>query len=157
MSKAILKSSVGTLVKEYLLITLGLTMYALGWAMFLTPNGMIGGGVTGFAAILQYATNGAIPISLTYFVLNILLLIIGTKILGTGFGAKTIFAIFMTSFMLGVTQEFIPVDFVDKLGLVGVVDSHRRPIGVAILVVEKFAGINLLELARNGGALDDLF
>ena len=57
------KASVGTLIKEYLLITLGLSMYALGWAMFLTPNGMIGGGVTGFAAIVQYATQGAILIS----------------------------------------------------------------------------------------------
>ena len=112
MSQLNQKPSVAILVKEYLLITLGLTMYALGWAMFLTPNGMIGGGVTGFAAILQYATNGLIPISVTYFVMNILLLLIGTKILGTGFGAKTIYAIIMTSIMLGVTQEFIPVDFV---------------------------------------------
>ena len=114
MSQLNQKPSVAILVKEYLLITLGLTMYALGWAMFLTPNGMIGGGVTGFAAILQYATNGLIPISVTYFVLNIILLIVGTKILGTGFGAKTIFAIFMTSIMLAVTQKFIPVDFVDE-------------------------------------------
>ena len=106
------KVSVGTLIKEYLLITLGLSMYALGWAMFLTPNGMIGGGVTGFAAIVQYATQGAIPISVTFFVLNILLLIVGTKILGTGFGAKTIYAIIATSVMLEVTQTFIPVDFV---------------------------------------------
>lgn len=112
MAKTLLKTSVGTLFKEYFLITLGLTLYALGWAMFLTPNGMIGGGVTGFAAILQYATNGLIPISVTYFVMNILLLLIGTKILGTGFGAKTIYAIIMTSIMLGVTQEFIPIDFV---------------------------------------------
>lgn len=108
------RPSIGTLIKEYLLITVGLTMYALGWAMFLTPNGMIGGGVTGFAAILQYATHGAIPISITYFILNIILLIVGTKILGTGFGAKTIFAIIMTSVMLAVTQKFIPVDFVDE-------------------------------------------
>ena len=114
MSQLNQKPSVAILVKEYLRITLGLTMYALGWAMFLTPNGMIGGGVTGFAAILQYATNGLIPISVTYFVLNIILLIVGTKILGTGFGAKTIFAIFMTSIMLAVTQKFIPVDFVDE-------------------------------------------
>ena len=114
MTDKLHRTSIGTVIKEYLLITVGLTMYALGWAMFLTPNGMIGGGVTGFSAILQYATDGLIPISITYFVLNILLLIIGTKILGTGFGAKTIYAIFMTSIMLGITQEFIPVDFVDN-------------------------------------------
>lgn len=52
MSQLNQRPSVATLIKEYVLITLGLTMYALGWAMFLTPNGMIGGGVTGFAAIL---------------------------------------------------------------------------------------------------------
>ena len=114
MTDMIHKKSALTLIKEYFLITVGLTMYALGWAVFLTPNGMIGGGVTGFSAILQYATGGLIPISVTYFVLNILLLLIGTKILGTGFGAKTIYAIIMTSIMLGVTQEFIPVDFVDN-------------------------------------------
>ena len=105
-----LNISIGTLIKEYLLITLGVTLYALGWAMFLTPNSMIGGGVTGFSAILEYAFN--LPIPITYFVLNILLLVIGTKILGTGFGAKTIYAIIMTSIMLAVTKEFIPVDFV---------------------------------------------
>ena len=105
-----LNTSLLTIIKEYLLITLGVTLYALGWAMFLTPNSMIGGGVTGFAAILEYAFN--IPIPITYFVLNILLLVIGTKILGTGFGAKTIYAIIMTSVMLAVTKEFIPIDFV---------------------------------------------
>ena len=105
-----LNTSIGTLIKEYLLITLGVTLYALGWAMFLTPNSMIGGGVTGFSAILEYGFN--LPIPITYFALNILLLVIGTKILGTGFGAKTIYAIIMTSVMLAVTKEFIPVDFV---------------------------------------------
>ena len=111
MGKTILKSSTGTLIKEYLLITLGLTLYALGWALFLTPNSMLGGGVTGFSALLQYATSGLIPLSVTYFVMNILLLIIGTKILGTGFGAKTIYAIIMTSIMLELTQRYIPGEF----------------------------------------------
>ena len=110
MNKTILQKSWVTFVKEYLLITLGVSLYALGWAMFLTPNNMIGGGVTGFSAILEYAFK--LPIPITYFVLNILLLVIGTKILGTGFGAKTIYAIIMTSIMLAVTKKLIPVDFV---------------------------------------------
>lgn len=106
----ILKSSYFTVAKEYLLITFGVTLYALGWAVFLTPNHMIGGGVTGFASIIEYAFG--IDIAITYFVLNIFLLIIGTKVLGTGFGFKTIYAIIMTSVMLAVTKEIIPVDFV---------------------------------------------
>ena len=111
------RPSIGTLIKEYFLITVGLTMYALGWAMFLTPNGMIGGGVTGFAAILQYATNGLIPISITYFVLNIILLIVGTKILGTGFGGKTIYAIMMTSVCLNVFPSIVPQEFIAEFAV----------------------------------------
>lgn len=108
----ILKKTYFTVAKEYFLITLGVTLYALGWAVFLTPNHMIGGGVTGFASIIEYAFG--IDIAITYFILNIFLLIIGTKILGTGFGFKTIYAIIMTSTMLAVTKEFIPVDFVTE-------------------------------------------
>lgn len=108
----ILRKSQLTLVKEYLLITLGVTAYALGWAVFLGPNNMIGGGVTGFAAILEYAFG--LPIPVTYFVLNIVLLVIGTKVLGTGFGFKTIYAIIMTSVMLAVTKDIIPHDFIEQ-------------------------------------------
>ena len=108
--RGILKHSYLTIAKEYLLITLGVTLYALGWALFLTPNHMIGGGVTGFASIIDYAFG--IDIAITYFILNIILLIVGTKVLGTGFGFKTIYAIVMTSVMLAVTKEVIPSDFV---------------------------------------------
>ncbi len=110
MSKKLLNESWFSVAKAYLLITFGVTLYALGWAMFLTPNSMIGGGVTGFSAILEYAFG--LPISITYFILNILLLVIGTKILGTGFGFKTIYAIIMTSVMLAVTKDHIPTDFI---------------------------------------------
>ena len=108
----ILKKTYLSIAKEYFLIIVGVSLYALGWAVFLTPNHMIGGGVTGFASIIQYAFG--INISITYFILNIILLIIGTKILGTGFGFKTIFAIIMTSVMLAVTKELIPIDFVTE-------------------------------------------
>ncbi len=115
MSKTILKSSVGTLVKEYALVTLGVISYALGWTIFLLPNNLIGGGVSGFASIIFYATE--LPMSVTYLVLNVLLLIIGTKILGTGFGGKTIYAIFMTSIMLSLMPKLIPVDFIHEFAL----------------------------------------
>ena len=110
--RGIIKHSYLTTIKEYLLITFGVSLYALGWALFLTPNPMIGGGVTGFASIIDYAFG--IDIAITYFVLNIILLIVGTKVLGTGFGFKTIYAIVMTSVMLAVTKEFIPADFVTE-------------------------------------------
>ena len=111
----IFKTSLGTLIKEYALITLGVVSYAVGWAIFLLPNNLIGGGVSGFASILFYATG--IPMGITYFVLNVILLIIGTKILGTGFGGKTIYAIIMTSLMLSLMPGLIPADFIHEFAV----------------------------------------
>jgi len=56
MSNTVLKSSFGTLIKEYGLVTLGVVSYALGWSIFLLPNNLIGGCVSGFESILMYAT-----------------------------------------------------------------------------------------------------
>ena len=115
MGNTILKSSLSTLVKEYALVTFGVISYALGWSIFLLPNNLIGGGVSGFASILFYATG--LPMGVTYFILNVLLLVIGTKILGTGFGGKTIYAIVMTSVMLSIMPEIIPADFIHEFAL----------------------------------------
>ena len=115
MSNSILKQSSLTLLKDYALVTVGVISYALGWSVFLLPNNLVGGGVSGFASILLYATG--IPMGVTYFVLNVILLIIGTKILGTGFGGKTIYAIFMTSLMLSIMPKIIPADFIHEFAV----------------------------------------
>ena len=115
MSSKVLNRSLATTLKEYGLVTMGVLAYALGWTIFLLPNNLIGGGVSGFASILYYATG--LPMGVTYFVINVLLLIIGTKILGTGFGGKTIYAIFMTSIMLSVIPKVIPSDFIHEFAL----------------------------------------
>ncbi len=115
MNKFIQKDSIGGIIKDYSLVTLGVVAYALGWTIFLLPNNLIGGGVSGFASILFYATG--LPMSVTYLVLNVLLLVIGTKILGTGFGGKTIYAIVMTAVMLSLMPRLIPQDFIHEFAL----------------------------------------
>lgn len=115
MTGKIIRQNLGSLMKEYALVTLGVISYALGWTIFLLPNNLVGGGVSGFASIVYYATN--IPMGITYFILNVLLLIIGTKILGTGFGGKTIYAIFMTAIMLSIMPKLIPGDFIHEFAV----------------------------------------
>lgn len=115
MTEMLKGSSWGTMLKEYGLITLGVVAYALGWSIFLLPNNLIGGGVSGFASIIYYATG--LKMSITYLILNVILLLVGTRILGTGFGGKTIYAIVMTSVMLAVLPEMIPTDFIHEFAL----------------------------------------
>jgi len=114
MSGEKLKTSLVTVIKEYGLVSIGVVAYALGWSIFLLPNNLIGG-VSGFASILYYATG--IPMGITYLVLNVILLVVGTRILGTGFGGKTIYAIITTSIMLAVLPEIMPADFVHEFAV----------------------------------------
>lgn len=91
----ILKQNFWTAVKDYLLISLGVLFYTGGWTFFLMPKNLVGGGVTGIGVILEYATG--FPVSYTYLLMNLLLLVASFFILGKGFGAKTIYAILLTT------------------------------------------------------------
>ena len=113
MGNGVLKTSARQTIKEYVLLTVGVLSYALGWSIFLLPHNLVGGGVSGFASILYYATK--VPMGLTYFVINVILLIVGTKILGRGFGAKTIYAIIATSLLLMLMPKLIPAEIIEGL------------------------------------------
>ena len=107
------KKSFWRSIKEYLVITIGLVSYVLGWTLFLVPNNLIGGGVTGIASIVQYATG--IKIGYTYFVVNVGMLIAALFVLGKGFGGKTVYAIILASLGMNVMQAVIPEDIVTIL------------------------------------------
>ena len=104
-----------TEVKSYVIMTLGLLLYALGWIIFVIPNNMVGGGVTGIGAILIYAFN--IPVSVSFFVINLVLLLIALKVLGKGFGMKTVYAIIVTSLFYEVVPPLIPEIFIEEIAI----------------------------------------
>lgn len=111
------KKNVLTFFKEYSLITLGILLYVMAWAIFLVPNNLVGGGVSGVASIVQYGTNGFIKIGTTYFFINAILLIIALFILGKSFGGKTVYAVIVASIGLNVLQDVIPREIVQALAV----------------------------------------
>lgn len=102
-------------LKAYLIITFGLLLYTLGWIVFLIPNNMVGGGVTGISAILLYAFN--IPVGVSFFVINLILLLIALKVLGKGFGMKTVYAIIIASVFYEVVPPLIPELFIQEIAI----------------------------------------
>ncbi len=102
-------------VKDYFLVTLGITLYVTGWAVFLVPNNLVGGGVSGIASMIQYATG--IKMGYSYFVINAILLIIGFCMLGPDFGVKTVYAIIVASIGLNLLQAVIPMSIIKPLAI----------------------------------------
>jgi len=88
------------IIKDYVIITFGLILYALSWTFFLVPAEITGGGVSGLAAVIFYSYK--IPIGLTFFSVNLILVIIAIKVLGASFGVKTIYSMVVISIAFSV-------------------------------------------------------
>ncbi|MBR1415168.1 MAG: YitT family protein [Prevotella sp.] len=95
-------------VQDYVFITLGLFLYSFGFTVFLMPYEIVTGGVAGISAIVFYATK--FPLEYTYFGINVVLGILALRILGWKFLSKTIYAFTMLSILLGLFQNWLPVD-----------------------------------------------
>ena len=114
---AVVKKSFWTVVQEWALVTLGILIYVTGWALFLMPNNLVGGGVSGISSMIQYATGGAIQMGYSYFVLNAILIILAVVVIGMGFGAKTIYAIILASVGLRFLPDLIPTEIIQTLAM----------------------------------------
>lgn len=101
-------------IKSYCIITLCLCMYAFTLVMFIINSNIVGGGVNGIATLLYYATGHVIPVGISAFIINAILLLIGFKILGQGFGLKTVYAIFALSFFVTLWQGLLTTPVLDQ-------------------------------------------
>jgi uncharacterized membrane-anchored protein YitT (DUF2179 family) len=92
-------------IQDYFFIIAGLCLYAVGWTGFLLPSGITTGGVTGISAIVFFATK--IPVGVTYFCINAILLLLSIKMFGFKFSLKTIINVFILTFLLSFLQTIV--------------------------------------------------
>ncbi|MDR2118858.1 MAG: YitT family protein [Tannerellaceae bacterium] len=85
-------------VQDYLVIVLGTLLYGFGFNGFILSNGVVTGGLSGVSALIYFGTS--IPVSVSYFLINVLLLAFAFKALGYKFLVKTIFGVISLSLSL---------------------------------------------------------
>lgn len=139
------KKSIVLEAKEYVMITLGLIIYAFGWVFFLLPFKLVSGGTAGIGAIIQYATG--FPMQYTYFIINVGLLFIAVKELGIRFCLKTIYAVFALTFSLELVQELLYSFNFDALSLLGQEATFE-----ASIIGACFCGMGIGICFVNGGS-----
>ncbi len=106
--KRILTGLTPEIIKTYLIITLGVALVALGLDLFLVPNRIAAGGVSGLSTILHYLIG--VPVGATMLILNAILFVIAFRILGVGFGVKSFYATIMLSFLVDFFAKFLPAN-----------------------------------------------
>jgi uncharacterized membrane-anchored protein YitT (DUF2179 family) len=89
-------------VQDYIIIVIGSLLYGFGFNGFILSNEIVTGGLTGVGTLIYFAAG--IPVSVSYFVINIILLAIAFKILGLKFLLKTIFGVITLSLSLSLFE-----------------------------------------------------
>ncbi|MDF9830486.1 YitT family protein [Parabacteroides sp. PF5-6] len=88
--------------QDYIIIAIGCLLYGFGFNGFIFSNEIVTGGLTGICTLIYFVTS--IPVSLSYFLINIILLGIAFKILGLKFIIKTIFGVVCLSLSLSLFE-----------------------------------------------------
>lgn len=99
------------ILKEYSIVTIGLMLYAFSWVSIIIPADGVGGGASGLALLIYYATggaNGGLSVGIGFMVINGVLMIIAAFTIGLRFGAKTIYSIIVISILMSFFQSIIP-------------------------------------------------
>ncbi len=138
-----------TLLLDYFLISVGTLIFCLAWTSFIQPNSLTSGGLTGLCTIVQYATNGLIPIGITYPLINGALLIMGFLTLGRSFGFKTIYVIILSSVLFSVLPNFDGE--VWPLNLQVLIDNKLLVVMVGALMESVGIGLVMLRGGSTGG------
>ncbi|MDR1670951.1 MAG: YitT family protein [Alistipes sp.] len=129
--------NVGRLIKEYGLIHLGCMLYAFTWASIVQSANGIGGGASGLALLLQYATG--IPMGITYVIINGVLVTLALLIVGRHFGIKSIWGIASIALWLNIFTAILPPDLLglgdDKL-LSAILAGALSGIGVGVCFLQ---------------------
>lgn len=142
---------------EYAGICGGLLLIALGLDLFLVPNKIAAGGISGVSVVLFHTMN--LPVGASMLVMNIVLFIVGFMVIGKGFGLKTIIASALLSVFVDGLTYINPVrqltgdlliavifgDLLTGMGMAVVFNRNASTGGTDILarILGRYASINI--------------
>lgn len=123
------------IIFDYLGITAGSAITAFGLVLFLIPNKIAAGGISGLATIIFYLSG--IPVGIMMLIINVPLFIVAVRVLGRSFGARTLYGMISLSIFIDIFRPVFKALTGDLLlaaiwgGLVG---------GVGLGIVFNFRG-----------------
>ncbi len=101
-----------SIVRDYLLITIGALLTALALDLFLVPGKIAAGGVSGLATVLYHLFG--LHVGMTMLVINIPLLIAGWRLVGRTFVVRTLYGSVLLSLFTDIFA-FLPALTADSL------------------------------------------
>ena len=99
-------------LKDYFMIVVGLALYAFGFTAFILPEKVVSGGLAGVSSLVYFKFG--IPVAITNYSLNVLLLLMAFRVVGRTFVIRTVFGFSVISLFFGIMQPLFPEPFVNN-------------------------------------------
>lgn len=115
-------------IKQNIIIVIGVMLTAFSISVFYVPNKIVNGGVSGVSTIFYYIFN--MPASISYAVINLLLIFCAYRIIGREFVFKTMFGVGMISVFIQAFS-YLP-SLTDSLILASLFGGVLYGLGIAI-------------------------
>lgn len=90
--------------KDYVAIVFGLLVYCVAFTALILPHHIVMGGVSGVGTLVYFATDGMIPVAVTSYTLNLILLACAYRLVGRQFVMRTIFGVTVVAIGIGATE-----------------------------------------------------
>lgn len=111
--------------KDYIFISIGIAIYAFGFSAFINPEKVMMGGMAGFGQLVYYITlklfGFGMPIAITMYVGNLVLLAMAWRTVGKTFVVRTIFGATMISLFIGIMQPLFPEPIIEQQTFMNIV------------------------------------
>ena len=91
--------------KDYVMIIFGLLLYAFAFCALILPHKVVIGGVSGIGTLFYFATDGLIPVAVTSYGINLVLLAAAYKVVGRQFVLRTMFGSSIVAVGIGVFES----------------------------------------------------
>lgn len=115
-------------IKSFIFTVLGTMVTGFGIGVFLTPNKIVGGGVSGLSTILYHTLY--VPPGVSFIVINIIFLALGFKLLGKDFIIKTLLGASLLSIFVQIFS-FMPF-YTDNIMLATIFGGALYGIGIGL-------------------------
>jgi uncharacterized membrane-anchored protein YitT (DUF2179 family) len=128
------RADIVKILRSHAIIAFGVMCTTFGWGAFLIPSNVTGGGVSGLAAIIYFATG--FPPSVSYLIINAILIAVAMKVVGVNFGLKSVYGVIIFSLLLGFFQSVFPDPLVSNPLLAAIVGAILSGLGTGIVFMQ---------------------
>ncbi len=145
------KDKVWISAKDYIFITFGLCLYAFAFSAFIAPENVVIGGMAGIGQLIYFITekifDHGLPIAISIYALNVVLLIIAYKTVSRTFVVRTIFGVSVLALLIGVLQPLFKEPIVQQETFMNVIIGGMLcglGIGIAFVHNGSSGGVDII-------------